>query len=38
MRSSLAATAIMSVLLTLPASIWADGPKGPLKVYILAGQ
>jgi hypothetical protein len=28
----------MSVLLTLSAPTWAEAPKGPLKVYILAGQ
>jgi len=38
MRSLLTATGILSVLLTLSAPTWADGPKGPLKVYILAGQ
>jgi alpha-galactosidase len=29
---------MMSVLLTLSAATWAEAPKKPLKVYILAGQ
>jgi len=38
MRRLLTATAMMSVLLTLSAATWAEAPKKPLKVYILAGQ
>ena len=38
MRSLLTATTMMSVLLTLSAATWAQAPKKPLKVYILAGQ
>ena len=38
MRSLFTAATMMSVLLTLSAATWAEAPKKPLKVYILAGQ